>query len=243
MRALSAVELLEVWDRGRNRTPVERALTMLDAACPEAPPGTLAGLDIGRRDAELLALRERIFGARMTGVATCRQCGERLELAFVTDDVRVESSGKGAADPVRLDGYDARFRLPDSGDLAAASTKTDLADQRHVVMARCIVSAHRDGEPVAVEDLPAHVIDAIEEAMQQAAPQADILLDVACPCCGHSLPCAFDIVSYFWNEIETWAWRTLRDVHELASAYGWHEREILSMSAGRRQCYLDMVRA
>jgi hypothetical protein len=35
----------------------------------------------------------------------------------------------------------------------------------------------------------------------------------------------------------------LRDVHELASAYGWRESEILALSPQRRQAYLELVRA
>jgi hypothetical protein len=33
----------------------------------------------------------------------------------------------------------------------------------------------------------------------------------------------------------------MRDVHQLASAYGWSEHDILTMSAGRRQLYLELV--
>ena len=45
------------------------------------------------------------------------------------------------------------------------------------------------------------------------------------------------------QEIHAWAKRTLREVHTLASAYGWSEREILSMSAVRRALYLEMVQS
>jgi hypothetical protein len=48
-------------------------------------------------------------------------------------------------------------------------------------------------------------------------------------------------VSFFWNEINTWAYRMLRDVHALATAYGWREADIVAMSPWRRQVYLDMV--
>jgi hypothetical protein len=49
-------------------------------------------------------------------------------------------------------------------------------------------------------------------------------------------------VSFFWQELDDWADRVLRDVHELASAYGWPENEILALSPRRRQCYLDLIR-
>ena len=43
--------------------------------------------------------------------------------------------------------------------------------------------------------------------------------------------------------MEAHARRLLLDVHQLASAYGWSEMEILSLSATRRNAYLEMVRA
>jgi hypothetical protein len=33
----------------------------------------------------------------------------------------------------------------------------------------------------------------------------------------------------------------LGEIHELASAYGWSERAIAQMSAGRRAAYLEML--
>jgi hypothetical protein len=35
----------------------------------------------------------------------------------------------------------------------------------------------------------------------------------------------------------------LREVHILASAYGWREDDILAMSPARRRIYLEMLRA
>ena len=39
-----------------------------------------------------------------------------------------------------------------------------------------------------------------------------------------------------------WAVRLLGEVHELASAYGWREHDVLALSPWRRQAYLQMVR-
>ena len=61
-----------------------------------------------------------------------------------------------------------------------------------------------------------------------------------CPECGHRWHATFDIVSFFWSEIDAWAYRTLHQVHRLASAYGWREADILAMSPWRRQFYLSL---
>ncbi|MEA1978379.1 MAG: phage baseplate protein, partial [Chloroflexota bacterium] len=67
------------------------------------------------------------------------------------------------------------------------------------------------------------------------------LMTLTCPECSHQWEVLFDIASFLWTEINNWAERTLRTVHQLASAYGWAEREILNLSPVRRQLYLGMV--
>jgi hypothetical protein len=51
----------------------------------------------------------------------------------------------------------------------------------------------------------------------------------------------FDMLAYFWSEIQMGARRLLREIHVLASAYGWRESEILTLSAARRRAYLELV--
>ena len=77
----------------------------------------------------------------------------------------------------------------------------------------------------------------------RADPQASVRLALTCPACAHGSERPFDVVAYLWIEVDAWARRTLAEVHALAAAYGWSEREILALSARRRQLYLELVRA
>jgi hypothetical protein len=239
MRPLSTAELLSVWERGQARPPVERALALLAAACPEETPDELARLSIGRRDALLMTLREWTFGPRLVSLATCPDCGERLELDMAVADLRVPSAGPA---PERLemavDGYEISLRLPDSRDLAALSGESDLPALRQRLLGRCLLAVRCHGEEAS---LPAELTEAAVARLAEADPQADVQLALSCPGCGGSWLAAFDIVTFYWREIEAWAARTLREIHALARAYGWNEGEILSLSPQRRQIYLQMV--
>jgi hypothetical protein len=84
-------------------------------------------------------------------------------------------------------------------------------------------------------------MSAVAQKMSDADPQADVHTGLTCPECGHHWEAVFDIVSFFWEEIENWIRRTLREVHLLASAYNWRESDILALSPWRRQYYLQMV--
>jgi hypothetical protein len=247
MRPLSASELLSVWERGQGRSSVAQSLLLLAAAAPDQSP---AKLSVGRRDALLLTLREKLFGPRLVSLAVCPNCCERLELTFEASEIRATTDDAQPDElTVKAGGYEARFRLPNSEDLEAvgAGAGRDVASVSESLLSRCLFQARRKGRnrsPVPVEstrDLPPALVAAIAEKMEQADPQANVQLNLSCADCGHRWAAAFDIVSYLWSEIDQWARRILRETHLLASTYGWREADILAMSAARRQFYLEMI--
>jgi len=251
MRALSAAELLDVWEWGCAQPAVERALALLAAACPDTPPEVLARLSIGQRDTYLLTLRAWTFGPQLASLATCPNCGERLELTFNVADIQVPSTlpslaqAEGRAEGEGLTlcvaGYEIHFRLPNSLDLAAVTHGEESVSMRQQLLERCLLSVQHHGAERAVDQLPADVSAAVVAQMTQADPQADVQLALTCPACTYQWHAVFDIVSFFWSEINAWAYRMVRDVHTLASAYGWREADILALSPRRRQMYLEMV--
>ncbi|MGH9944178.1 MAG: phage baseplate protein [Pyrinomonadaceae bacterium] len=257
MRALSAPELLSVWEQGLTRSPIERALLLLAAACcgdDETPHDALvvAHLSVGERDARLLTLREWTFGPQLTSLAHCPSCGERLESSLAIADLRVEIEGDQTPAEtlwLEINGYELHFRLPNSLDLLAVASSSsqaqaaaeDLDATRALLLARCLLSARYADDPRTVEQLPAEIVGAMIEKMSLADPQSDLRLAYCCPQCGAQWQAAFDIGAFFWSEIEAWAERLLREVHVLASRYGWREWDILCMTPQRRQFYLHLI--
>jgi hypothetical protein len=241
MRALTAPEMLEVWERGLTQSPLHRSLMLISAAEAE-PVEVVARLSAGERDARLLRLREWAFGPQLAAVACCPGCGERLEMDFRALDVRVEAEAE-RAESWLLDvaGYELRCRAPNSLDLIAISALRDVVDARRQLLGRCLSDITYEGAPVAVEQLPDEVIAAVVARIAQADPQADVRLALSCPQCEHHWQAAFDIGPFFWSEIQVWAQRLLLEVHTLASAYGWREMDILMMSPWRRQFYLSCI--
>lgn len=237
--APAAPELLRVWERERHSPPVQRALALLAAACPQASPEELAALSVGRRDALLLTLREQIFGPRLQCVVACASCAGELQFAFDVADIRV---GPAAEIPLNLesDGYTLSFRLPCSQDLAAVAGEPGAL---LLLIGRCLLVAERSAQAVRAEDLPPDVVSALAGEMARADPQADVRFSLSCPDCGASWGARFDIGSHLWDEIEAWAYRALGEVHTLAAAYHWREADILALSPWRRKYYLELVQA
>lgn len=251
MHVLTAWELLTVWERGRLLSPLHQALSLLQAACPEESFEQLAQLTVGQRDARLLTLREWVFGSELVSRADCPGCADSLELVLNSSDIRVASAechdgevsdraDNSAVFSLSQSGYELTIRLPNSLDLVSLEGAGIGVSPRHL-LERCVLTASQLGVDIPASHLPDDVLDAAAEWMAQADPQADVQVELNCPRCGHGWQVILDIVSFFWSEIEAWAIRTLREIHLLASAYGWREADILTMSSLRRQLYLELI--
>ena len=242
MRALTTTALLAAWERGLSQSPTQRALTLVALACAEMPAERLAALSIGERDAHLLSMRESAFGPEMSGTVACPACSQQLELNFTVADMRMAAPPDMALPAMLTRGeYEVEFRLPNSDDVAALGAEMDASANKRRLLERCLLSARRNGEAITVDRLPAELVAAVSERMAATDPQGDVQLSLNCPDCGHCWEAPMDIVSYLWTEIHAWATRLLRDIHALASAYGWREAEILALGPWRRQAYLEMI--
>jgi hypothetical protein len=249
MRTLSAAELLTAWDRASPEQPLDRPLTLLAAAC-DLPAAKLANESLGRREALLLELRECIFGPWLDGLATCPTCACELEVTFAVDDVRGPGDIDTTTQPRKIatGGYDLEVRSPNSCDAAAAAaaafdSETPQATAYSVLLDRCVRASDSAGTPVPAAELPEAAVQAAAAWIAEADPQADVRISVTCPSCDTDWEVPFDAGSFLWSEVEAWTRRTLLEVHQLASAYGWGEAEILALGPRRRQAYLELAGA
>jgi uncharacterized protein (UPF0212 family) len=240
VRTPGSDELLAVWERWLGEHSVARGLALLELVRPDMSADAIAELSIGVRDGLLLDLREVLFGRTVVGLIECPVCGDTLETEVATGDLRAFPLALPAA--IGLSDYDLHLHLLDSRDQMAAELA--MPEERvRLLLECCIISASHAGNATPIQLLPPEVIAAVEDRVSELDPQADVQLGVSCPACSHRWYAAFDILSFLWSELGEWAVRTLRDVHQLAAAYGWSERDILALSPIRRRHYLEMVEA
>src|SRR5262249_24367574 len=177
----------------------------------------------------------------LTAVADCPDCGQRIEASFRSAEIRATPPEVDET-LVVVDGeYEVRFRLPDSRDLLAVPANSESDAARCLLLERCVIEARRRGEPVVAAGLPDSVVAAVTSRMAESDPQADVRFELHCPDCGHAWQSTFDVVEYFWTEIDAWAQRILVEVHTPARAYGWREAEILNLSPQRRPVSLALL--
>ena len=290
MRALTTVDLVDIWEQGWARGPAERALLLLGRTFPYTSTEELEAMPLGVRDDQLLQLRQRLFGATLESVVRCPRCGESLEIKVdahelqadlkvsttteadsttteadrpTTGDADTRSAdlqvGLGDADTRSADlqvgprensgmewtagDLSVRFRVPTSRDFLDLEAFSDPDEVRRRLIERCVLDAHRGTERIQALQLREEETVALGEQIAQADPHGELMLNAECPSCGHRWESLLDIASFLWQEIDIHVRRLLTDVHTLASAYSWSERDILSMSALRRQMYLEELLA
>jgi hypothetical protein len=244
MRGLSAAELLSVWETGTTQSPAERALGLLAAALPDIPLESLANLSIGERDALLLTLRSRVFGSRLLGLQECPGCRNYIEVNLDTSTIlSVNSSGPVEGCSVIREGFEVQLRPPTSSDLLAVRESAHEKEFHRVMLERCVEARDLQGQVVGIAELSPTLIGFLAEEFERIDPLGNIQMALRCPSCKREWQALFDIVSFFWMEIAVWAVRMFREIHQLASAYGWSETEILGMACSRRQVYLQLIGA
>ncbi len=246
MRPLTLMELLEIWEHGIHQSAIVRSLYLLSVSCSIPDLSDVARLSIGDRDAHLLQLREWMFGSILNNVTDCPNCHEKLEWQTGVQDLRLQTVDTDA--PVRIfelqqDGYNIRFRLPNSEDLIKATTNPDYRSNPEKLLGDCILSIQSNSKVCGIDELPDSIIGLINHRMAEEDPQADLRMVLSCPQCAHGWEAPFNILTYLWSEIDTWARHILEEVYILARTFSWSERDILNMSSHRRQLYLEMIRS
>lgn len=216
--------LLAMWEAGQSADRITRPAALLRAAGTDEAPERLP---IGARDRRLLALRQEWFDGRaFETVDDCPRCGAAVEATF---DTPPPSDAKPVT-PLLVGDVAIEYRLPDTTDLAAIADCFDPDEARALLAARC-----------TGRELPDVAIAALAQAMAEADPDGDLRMLLTCPDCGHQWDSLFDPAAYFWREVDAAAMRVFREVDALAAAYGWTEREILSLPRTRRAAYLALV--
>jgi hypothetical protein len=225
--ALTEAELLATWEDGLDKTPTVRA-SQLAAAASGADPTDIARLPLGSRDRLLFDLRESCFGTDLCCEVDCPACAQRLEIEITTTQLCQEPAATATSDVVTPEGT-VVVRPVTGADLV----DLDETDRRRAVIRRCVLDT--------TTELSDAVVEAVAARLPDLDPQADLGISLSCEGCGHEWEDRFDIASFVWTELDTYARRLMYEVHVLALAYGWSEAESLAVSPHRRRLYIEAV--
>lgn len=233
MRTPSETELLDLWEEGQVRHPIDRALLLFAWTRADIAADRFARLPLGVVNAGLLKLRAALFGPKVELQVECEHCGDLLEIPLDISELAAGANEQESGAEIEVDGF--RFRLPASRDLATVAYDLDPEAVALRLLEACCVSRPEGDAGLA------DVLRRADALLEAADPLADPRLDVVCPSCGRHMDAALDPGVLLWDDVQARARGVLGQVHALARAYGWTEREVLSMSPRRRAAYLEMT--
>ncbi|WOJ90450.1 hypothetical protein RZS28_03905 [Methylocapsa polymorpha] len=238
-------EMVRAYEDGLGASLGERGLILLRLVFPDETEASRASTPVGRRDAALLDLFSRMFGGVAEALTDCPRCGEKIEMEVPLDAIRAPApTDESTRFTLTIDGGQIVYRLPNAGDLAALGAAKELGDvetARRALVRRCFV-AKEDRSDLSEHDIE-RLAAAMSESVAKADPQAQVLLELDCPSCAARWSAPFDIVEFLWRRMEARVSVLLREVHVIASSYGWTEDEILALSPFRRRRYLELIGA
>lgn len=236
MQRLSTSNLMHAWEDGLNLHPTLRAIQLVMVGYPGLSNQDAKALSIGSRDALLIRLRQVLFGSSIVSTSTCNYCQEQMDLSFDLSTIKVDDPKPNVRQTVTIQDYQIEFRLPCSSDLIEqnAPAPTNL-------LSKCIQSVNINGKAVSFDQLDLGLIQKAADHIANLDGAANIQINIECPSCGELQTSRFNILSFLWQEIDTWARLVLHEIHLLASRYGWSERSILEMNPIKRRLYLQMV--
>ena len=237
MRPLAGERLLAAWEEGTHEHDLGRALTMLATALPGTDRAQLGALPIAERNLLLLHLHELSFGPWLSVFGVCAGCGAQFEFAVRAAEMTEHVAGQSRPDRVtwQKDGRRYRLRAVTTDDLLATLGLPEPDAARDLLLTRCL-----EVSPVAGRRTASSVV---RQRFDQLNAAGELSCSVDCPGCSSHELLDLDMARFLWMEVRNAARRLLGEIHQLASAYGWSERAIAGMRAGRRAAYLEMLSA
>jgi hypothetical protein len=245
MRALKGELLLAAWEAGARGHELRRPLALLAAALP-ATPAALAALPVVARDLELLRLRALTFGPELAVFGTCPACGERLEFTLDAGELATQLEAAACTGPAEWteDGQRYRLRPVTTDDLLATLAVPDPEAAQVLLLARCLEQIqNHDSERAVLSPSRSPYSLSVVEHFEELHADAELRCALDCPACSARHVHDFDIARFLWREVTVAARLLLAEVHALAAAYGWGERDIVRLSPLRRAAYLDLAGA
>lgn len=261
VRAISEGDVaMEGLEEGR--LPIERVSALL-ARCVIHLGGRsgegaeqLRNLPMGDREALLLHIRRLTFGDRIPCTLHCPSCTALMDFELQAQELVLRPEQHPAqyheeSFPSGETIWRARFRVPCGADLETAihiardGAHSRTSEAALAVLNRCVEWVRRENAPgnenVPAAQWPPELAEQIAARMSALDPQAEIVLQLRCPTCGHEFSSLFDVGDHFLRELAAAERQLYYDVHRLALAYHWSETEILNMTPRKRKLYLELL--
>jgi hypothetical protein len=245
LRELNGYDELEFAEMDGLGSPAARTTALLSRVAGFGEAGgskdgreIVRDLTVGDRVALMLQLRRLTLGDRIECTIACPACAEDMSLSLSAGNLLQPRSREARTEgEVRAGGLTLKVRPATGADVEALESATGESSLAEALVRSCIVSSDGPLPP----HIPDDVVSAVSERLEEMDPQAETLLDMSCPTCGHRFKTPFLIEDFFAREIRARAPQVEKEVHWIAFNYHWSEADILSLPMRKRARYVDLI--
>jgi hypothetical protein len=183
----------------------------------------------------LMQQLDRLLGNEETWLTTrCFQCEEPFDFPLRWSALPVKEAGAGfPRGTVETGQGRVEVRVPNGADQTALVDLAREPEAERALLARCLLAGETHVDPAR---LTREELARIEQELERLSPAVVTRVQAGCPACG--LPQEVEVNPY---RCLSRASAVMEEVHVLASAYHWSEREILALPLRRRRKYLRLV--
>jgi hypothetical protein len=169
----------------------------------------------------------------------CAACGTQFDFSFDLHELPVMPAGECyPTAEVKTTCGRVRLRVPTGADQARLAAADDDAAAAHLLAELCISPCDPSTSGAVIDELTPEDLAAIDEALEELAPKPVWAVQAPCPDCGSVNVISIDAAAWLAQIADG----PTREVHEIALAYGWNERDILTLPRAQRQKYLALIR-
>jgi hypothetical protein len=233
---MEGAQLLSAWEAAAALPPAARGAALLERAGYVDDLEAALDLPLGESAALAARLYAEAFGEVVDGLLTCSACATVLDVSVplpALPDVQ-----RDATAVIAPGGRELRVRAPTTRDLLVARERVDPA---RALVSACVSDAA--GVPADPDELDEATLALVDDAAEELAGAAATMVRATCPECRADVAAPLDVGGLLWDRVARAAGEALREVAELAAAFGWSEMEVLALPPLRRGAYLELARS
>jgi hypothetical protein len=197
-------------------------------AGPTGEPVDVRALPVAIHDRLLAALYAMEYGDLVNCRADCGACGKPFQFRFALADLL--ASQDEAAAGVGLPEEDGCWTAPSGARLRPPDLRDAAAGEPRSLLAR-----------IAAGPVPPEEEETLAAFLERASPILALDLDAACPECGEAQGVAFDLPHFLVRAVAGERPFLIREVHLVASRYGWSFAEIMTLARADRRAFATLI--
>lgn len=182
---------------------------------------------------DVLAATERRASIGLTAVCSAAGCAQTFEFELPLRGLPRADTQDGTITVQLGPQRRARLRLPCGDDLRRwhAAQPASRSDAVRTMCESLLLEGELDGDDEA----------AVAAAIAAHDPLVDFTVACACPVCDTPAEVAIDLEGLALRRLGRVQRDLLREIHVLASHYGWREAEVLALPPARRAQYRALI--